>query len=121
MWTVYHACLDYLAVKVLFSCLEDDNDTPDWLDGTLASLLAIAHKSLGESPQQLFRCAWPLAVALLKVRDPIHKEWIRAQLNRACVLLSNVGLPAKVIEMPGSPESLFLEYSKDASIEEAPA
>jgi hypothetical protein len=116
---VYHGVLDYLAIQVLFSCLDDDDDdAPDWLNTAITELLAIAHKCLGENPQQLYRCVWPLAVAALKVRDPIHADWIRGQLNRARVLFSNIGLPMKVIDAPKSPESLFLEYDTSTIVEE---
>lgn len=110
MWTVYHACLDFYATRILFSCLHADDDRPLWLDTTLKSLLAIAYKSLGESPQQLYRCCWPLAVALLKVQDSIHRDWIVNQLAKARVLMSNFGLPMQTLDKPTSPGALFVEY-----------
>jgi hypothetical protein len=110
MWTIYHACLDYYACRILFSCLAEDDDRPSWLDATLKSLLAIAYKSLGENPHQLYRVSWALAIALLKVEDSIHRDWINDQLGRARILLSTLGLPTQALDRPRSPGSLFLEY-----------
>lgn len=110
MWTIYHGCLDFYATRVLYSCLIDDDIRPEWLDRTLQDLLSIAYKALGENPQQLYRCAWPLAVSFLKIQDPIHRDWIQGQLVKARILLSNLGLPTQAIDQPMSPGSLFLEY-----------
>jgi hypothetical protein len=117
MWTIYHACLDYYAARILFSCLADEGERTAWLDSTLKSLLAIAYKTLGENPYQVYRISWALAVALLKVQDSIHRDWIKAQLGRAQVLLSNLGLPTHALDRPKSPRSLFLEY-REPSVEE---
>ena len=117
MWTIYHGCLDYYAVKVLYSCIDGDVSFPSSLDATLTDLLALAYKSVGESPHQIYRCAWPLAVALLKIRDPIHRDWIQAQLKKAQILLSNLGLPTQIIDRPIHAGSLFLEYNASNHID----
>ena len=110
MWTIYHACLDFYAAQILFSCLAEDDDRPTWLDAALKNLLAIAYKSLGENPYQVYRVSWALAIALLKVQDSIHRDWIQGQLAKARVLLSTLGLPTQALDQPRSPGSLFLEY-----------
>lgn len=83
-----------------------------WSDEALTELLAIAHKSFGEDSRQLYRTSWPLAVALLKVKDPIHRDWIETQLGKAKVLLAEVGVPSRLLEGPRSPESVFLGYQQ---------
>lgn len=117
MWTIYHACLDYFAIKILYSCLDKEDQSPEWLNSTLTDLLNVAHKSLAENPQSLYRYSWSLAVALLKVRDPIHRDWIQTQLRKARILLSDIGLPARLIDAPSPPENVFLDYRQRNSSE----
>lgn len=112
IWTVYHACLDYYALRVFFTCIGCQDSPTTWLDETLTELLSIAFKAMDENPQQIYRYAWPLTVALLKVRDPIHREWIRSQVDKAGVLFSNLGLPPNVLQGKCSPDTLFLEYDQ---------
>jgi hypothetical protein len=94
MWTIYHGVLEYHAVRVLFSCLGNQDTFPSWLDTTLTDLLGIAYKSLGENPIMVYRYAWPLTVAMLRTRDPIHKGWISSQVRRAHHLVGNLGIPS---------------------------
>lgn len=118
VWTIYHACLDYYAVKVLYTCIDDLDCFPSWLDATLVDLLAIAYKSLYENPQQVYRYTWPLTVALLKMRDPIHRDWLQGQVGKASVLFSNIGLPERSLEKGAAAHTLFLEYNRDSVMDE---
>ena len=118
IWTVYHACLDYYAVRIMFTCIDGGEPFPSWLDRTLSELLAIAYKSVRELPRQIYRYAWPLTVALMKVRDPIHKDWIRAQVNKAGILFSNLGLPPNLLDGRCGPDALFLEYNQRNTVED---
>lgn len=70
---------------------------PPWLDSTLTTLLSIAHKSLDANPELIYRYIWPLCIAGVKTRDPIHRDWIVGQVKRAGVLLKNIGVPAQVV------------------------
>lgn len=117
IWTVYHACLDYYAVRILYTCVDGEDPYPPWLEGTLSELLAIAYKSMHELPQQIYRYAWPLTVALMKVRDPIHRDWIRTQVRKAGILFSNLGLPPTLLDGSCAPETMFLEYDQDHSLQ----
>ena len=47
---------------------------------------------MNEDMQHVHRYAWPLRVALVKVKDPIHQDWLQQQITRASILLSNVGI-----------------------------
>jgi hypothetical protein len=121
MWTIYHAALEYYAVQVLFSCLGDRKDTfPSWLDTTLTDLLGIAYKSLGENPVMVYRYSWPLTVASIRTRDPIHRDWIAAQAKRASVLIGNPGIPTHLLEESSSPNPLFLDlaHQGDSRVQE---
>lgn len=73
--------------------------TADVLDTTLTDLLDIAHKSLAEDPSLIYRYTAPLAVALLKTNDSIHREWICSQLLRARALFPDPGgVPPRLLE-----------------------
>jgi hypothetical protein len=111
MWTIYHAALEYYAIQILFSCLDDSKDTfPSWLDTALTDLLGIAYKALGENPVMVYRYAWPLTVASIRIRDPIHRDWVAAQVKRASVLVGNPGIPRHLLEKSPSPTTpLFLD------------
>ncbi|EXJ79542.1 hypothetical protein A1O3_07821 [Capronia epimyces CBS 606.96] len=120
MWTVYHSALEYYAVRVLFSCLSSSKkpehgnshepEFPSWLDTTLTDLLGIAYKSLGENPLMVYRFAWPLTVAMLRTRDPIHKDWISSQVRRAHALVGSLGIPTHLLQdMSTSPGALLLD------------
>ena len=85
----------------------NENNNPAWLDNILNDLLIIAHKALAEDPQHVHRYAWPMRIALLKVRDPIHQDWLQQQIARASILLSNVGIPPQSAGEPVRPEDLF--------------
>jgi hypothetical protein len=117
IWTVYHACLDYYGVRILYTCIDGEDPYPPWLEGTLSELLAIAYKSMHELPQQIYRYAWPLTVALMKVRDPIHRDWIRTQVRKAGILFSTLGLPPTLVDGSCAPETMFLEYDPDHSLQ----
>ncbi|KIW19111.1 hypothetical protein PV08_03403 [Exophiala spinifera] len=102
LWTIYHGALEYYAIQILFSCLGDCKDTfPSWLDSTLTDLLGIAYKAIGEKPIMIYRYAWPLVMALMRIRDPIHREWVATQVKQASVLIGNLGIPRDLFE--GSP------------------
>jgi hypothetical protein len=111
IWTVYHAALDYYAVKVLFSCLEPGDAFPSWLESTLANIISIAYKAIGEDPRQGYRFAWPLSMALLKTRDPVHRDWIRTQVGKARGLFSTLGVPLQVLDGDYSPKNLFVGHA----------
>lgn len=122
MWTIYHAALEYYAIQILFSCLGDSKSTfSPWLDNTLRDLLGIAYKALGEKPVMVYRYAWPLAVALIRIRDPIHKDWVAAQVKRASVLIGNPGIPKHLLEEsppPNTPLFLGLPHQGDSEAQE---
>ncbi|KAJ9645413.1 hypothetical protein H2204_000992 [Knufia peltigerae] len=122
MWTIYHAALEYYAIQILFSCLGDSKSTfSPWLDNTLRDLLGIAYKALGEKPVMVYRYAWPLAVALIRIRDPIHKDWVAAQVKRASVLIGNPGIPKHLLEEsppPNTPLFLGLQHQGDSEAQE---
>ena len=111
IWTVYHAALDYHALKVLFSCLDPVDSFPSWLESTLADIISIAYKAVGEDPRQGYRFAWPLSMALLKTRDPIHRDWIRTEVGKARVLFSTLGVPSQILDGDYSPENVFSGYA----------
>lgn len=111
VWTVYHACLDFYASQVLYSCIEDFDFQPEWLQDVLAKLLGIAYKALNEDPQHVYRYAWALRVALFRVRDPIHRDWLETQIVKASVLLSNLGIPSDPLAAAGTRETLFVEHN----------
>lgn len=113
IWTVYHACLEYYAMRIFYTCLDSEDPYPPWLEESLSELLAIAYKSIYELPQQIYRYSWPLTVALLKVRDPIHRDWVTAQVRKAGVLFSNLGLPPTLLNGDCAPETMFLEYNQE--------
>lgn len=118
IWTVYHAALDYHAVKLLFSCLDLEDSFPSWLESTLANIISIAYKAVGEDPRQGYRFAWPLSMALVKTRDPIHRDWIRTQVGKARGLFSTLGVPLKVLDGNHSPENLFAGYAGTSPAEQ---
>jgi hypothetical protein len=68
---------------------------PLWLDATLGTILCIAHKSLDANSELIYRYIWPLCIAAVKTRDPIHRDWIARQVKRAGVLLKVMGVPAE--------------------------
>lgn len=113
IWTIYHACLEYYAVRVLYTCMDGGDPNPPWLEDSLIELLGIAYKSMLELPQQIYRYSWPLTVALMKVRDPIHRDWVTAQVRKAGVLFSNLGLPPTLLNGNCAPETMFLEYDQE--------
>jgi hypothetical protein len=93
MWTVYHATLEYYALQVLYSCLDPDDQSPPWLERVVATVTSIGYKAVKEDPRQLYRLVWPLAIAMLRTRDPVHRDWLKDQLLRARILLPSFGLP----------------------------
>lgn len=107
IWTVYHACLDFCALKILYSCATSSDEDPPWLEDTITELLSIAHKALSEDPQHVYRYAWPLRMVMVKVKDPIHLEWLRVQITKASVLLSNLGIPSTVCDDTITDRALF--------------
>ncbi|RMD40597.1 hypothetical protein DV735_g4535, partial [Chaetothyriales sp. CBS 134920] len=91
IWTAYHATLEYYALQVLFSCLDPSDQHPSWLDQVITSATNIGHKAIKEDPRQLYRLVWPLAVAMVRTRDMIHRDWLKEQLLRAQILLPSFG------------------------------
>lgn len=112
VWTIYHACLDYCGLKILYSCITSTDAAPSRLEGVLSELLGIAHKALNEDPQHVYRYAWPLRMAILKSTDPVHRDWLLIQIKKASTLLSNLGIPADPFEVDATNETLFLEHNK---------
>lgn len=141
VFSIFHAVLEYHAVKVLYCCLVEPSSrrrpyfsdvlagggrlhdafrrhsivgvddggslvpAADLLDTTLNDLLDIAYKSLAENPSLIHRYTGPLAVALLKTKDAIHREWIRSHLLRAHALCPDPGgLPSHLLEGGDSDE-----------------
>lgn len=88
IWTLYHAALEYHAVKVLYSCMDSEDPFPNCLDKTISDMLAIAYKAVEEDTHQQYRLAPALSVALLKTRDNIHRSWIQSRIERAEALFS---------------------------------
>lgn len=109
IWTIYHGCLDYFALKILYSCINDPDTVPPWLEGSITDLLGIAHKAINEDPEHVYRYAWALRMALLKVKDPIHRDWLQAQIRKASLLLSNLGIPSSPLEHVSVRDALFVE------------
>ena len=109
IWTVYHACLDFYALQILHGCVEDPDAQPEWLEDVLAKLLGIAHKALIEDPQHIYRYAWALRVALIRVKDPIHRDWLETQVMKASVLLSNLGISPEPFATDGMQMTLSVE------------
>jgi len=101
----------------LYTCIDGEDPYPPWLEGTLSELLTIAYKSIDELPQQIYRYFWPLTVALMKVRDPIHRDWITAQVRKAGVLFSNLGVPPALLDGSCAPETMFFEYDQGNSLQ----
>lgn len=93
--------------------MDGGDPNPPWLEDSLIELLGIAYKSMLELPQQIYRYSWPLTVALMKVRDPIHRDWVTAQVRKAGVLFSNLGLPPTLLNGNCAPETMFLEYDQE--------
>jgi hypothetical protein len=90
------------------------DDRPHWLDATLTTLLTIAHKSLDMNPELIYRYIWPLCIASVKTRDPIHRDWIAGQVKRAGVLLKVMGVPPELVGGSvkwdrGAEDMLFLD------------
>jgi hypothetical protein len=73
------------------------DNRPPWLDATLTTLLTVAHKSLDANPELIYRYIWPLCIAGVKTRDPIHRDWIAGQVKRAGVLLKIMGVPPELV------------------------
>ena len=104
--TVYHAALEYYAVRVLFSCIpttcgdppQTIHQPPAWLDASLNSLIGIVYKSLAENQELMYRYAWPLYIALRTSTDPIHREWLHEQVGRVGVLLRNMSMHDSVFD-----------------------
>jgi hypothetical protein len=76
---------------------QNTESRPSWLDATLTTLLSIAHKSLDANPELIYRYIWPLCIAGVKTRDPIHRDWIAGQVKRAGVLIKVMGVPSEVV------------------------
>ncbi|RMZ84260.1 hypothetical protein DV738_g806, partial [Chaetothyriales sp. CBS 135597] len=91
IWTVYHAALEYYALHVLYSCLDPSDENPPWLDQVVTSATNIGHKAIREDPRQLYRLVWPLAIAMVRTKDMIHRDWLKEQLLRAQILLPSFG------------------------------
>lgn len=89
---------------------------PAWLESSLADLLTIAHKAINEDPEHVYRYAWPMNMALFKVRDPIHRDWLQIQVRKASLLLSNMGIPSKPTQGLGSYNDLFVESNTPDSM-----
>lgn len=48
----------------------------------LAALLAVAYKTIAAGPVQLLeRFQWALLIAGVETSDPIHRDWIRANIS----------------------------------------
>jgi len=117
IWTVYHAALSFYAVQVFYSCIDGQESYPSWLDTALTELLTIAYKAIEESPGQVYRLAWPLTIALVKTRDPIHREWILTQVRRANILIGNLGIPEKLLNENRPSDTLFLDYDNTSLVD----
>lgn len=109
IWTVYHGCLDYFALKILYSCISEPDTVPHWLESSITDLLAIAHKAINEDSEHVYRYAWALHMVLFKVRDPIHRDWLQTQIRKASLLLSNLGIPSRPLEDISVRDALFVE------------
>lgn len=109
IWTVYHGCLDFFALKILYSCINLPDSVPHWLEGSIADLLSIAYKAINEDAEHVYRYAWALHMALFKVRDPIHRDWLQVQIRKASLLLSNLGIPSGPLEHVSVRDALFVE------------
>ncbi|EHY55849.1 hypothetical protein ABEF92_000895 [Exophiala dermatitidis] len=157
VFSIFHAVLEYHAVKVLYCCLVEPascrrsyfsdvlsgrgcvHDTcrqpqlvgpnsgcssmpaADVPDTSMSDLLEIAHKALAEDPSLVYRYTAPLAVALLKTKDAIHREWIRSQLLRAHVLFPDPGgLPSRLLEGGNNHEMNMTIAGTSALIENWP-
>lgn len=107
MWTIYHATLDYLALKILYSCISEPNIVPTWLESSITDLLAISHKAINEDPEHVYRYAWSLHIALFRVKDPIHRDWLQIQVKKASLLLSNLGISTRSSYVISSQHDLF--------------
>ncbi|KAL1304289.1 hypothetical protein AAFC00_000694 [Neodothiora populina] len=90
IWTVYHAAIEYHALKILYTCTDGAEPSPDWLDTTIAELLAIAYKAEQENSHQQYRLASALSIALLKTQDQIHRNWLQVRVERAKALFSSI-------------------------------
>ncbi|EXJ90894.1 hypothetical protein A1O1_04000 [Capronia coronata CBS 617.96] len=108
VYTIYFAVMEYDGVKILHSCLEPQSTQP--LDTVLADLLDMAHKLLAENPKLIYRCLWSLTIALLKTRDPIHRDWIRIQLSRAGSLIPYPAIPGQHLQEVELRDNPFLAY-----------
>lgn len=115
IWTVYHGCLDYFAVKILYSCIDQPDSVPSWLESSITDLLAVAHKAINEDPEHVYRYAWALHMALFKVRDPIHRDWLQTQIRKASLLLSNLGIPSMPAQGVSVRDALFMEPATPGS------
>lgn len=120
VWTIYHAVLDFLALKVLYSCITDVNTIPVWLESTMTDLLSISHKAINEDSEHVYRYAWSLHMALFKVRDPIHRDWLQSQVRKASILLSNLGIPSAPTHGLGSHDRLFTEPNTPVDMQSQP-
>lgn len=119
VWTVYHAYLDYCGLKIFFCCIPGIESRPPWLGEVLSDLLMVAHKALNEDQQHIYRSAWPLRMALFRLSDPIHRDWVRTQTAKAGLLLSNMGIPATLPEVEVKDETLFVSHQLSANTSSA--
>ncbi|KAH0843756.1 putative transcriptional regulatory protein [Fonsecaea pedrosoi] len=109
IWTVYHASLEFYALQVLYSCLDPDDEYPPWLQRVVATVTSIGYKAVKEDPRQLYRLVWPLAIAMIRTRDLVHRDWLKDQLLKAQILLPSFGLPGSVWDGKGLLGQLLLE------------
>ncbi len=56
-------------------------------------MTSIGFKAVKEDPRQLYRLVWPLAIAMIRTRDLVHRDWLKDQLLRAQILLPKFGIP----------------------------
>ncbi|KIW65478.1 hypothetical protein, variant [Phialophora macrospora] len=112
IWTVYHAALEYYALQVLYSCLDPDDQSPTWLDGVVGTVTSIGFKAVKEDPRQLYRLVWPLAIAMIRTRDLVHRDWLKDQLLRAQILLPSFGIPGPDWDGAGLLGQLLLEANR---------
>lgn len=106
---MYHAGLDFYALQVLYSCIETSDPQPVWVQDVLTKLLGIAHKALNEDPQHVYRYTWALRVAMFRVKDPIHRDWLEGQVSKASVLFSNLGSSSEPFTINGAQRTWFVE------------
>ncbi|EXJ73475.1 uncharacterized protein A1O5_03236 [Cladophialophora psammophila CBS 110553] len=112
IWTVYHASLEFYALQVLYSSLDPDDESPPWLDRVVATVTSIGYKAVKEDPRQLYRLVWPLAIAMIRTRDLVHRDWLKDQLLRAQILLPSFGLPGSDWDGKGLLGQLLLEANR---------